>query len=217
MTPTQEQQPQATGMSYADVHAFVSSLMYRPKMSPDKELTDEECILTPDELAHYNQVLFNLRKKRHKKPFSTQFQQALTKLKFHYAILTERYLATKDDDLSWVASYLPTELGHRWQIFSRSKHGMSAACTNGLVIMLSGCTEADDKRWMHLSVSREDRIPNWDDIVYVKETFFGKDSEGIVKLAPRSQWVNLMPHCMHVWHCVDQDVTPDFTHGTGTI
>lgn len=220
MTPTQDllTPSDALGMSYADVHAFVQSKLYKPRWSPDRpELTDDECVLSREELERHHSVLHNLRKKRHKKPFATQFNESLMRLKYHYVVLSERYLATKPDTLDWVASYLPTELGYRWDVFSRSKAGMTAICKNGLVVMMSGCTEMDDKRWLHLSVSREDRIPNWDEIVYVKETFLGKDTEGIVKLAPRSQWVNLMPYCMHIWHCVDGEVTPDFAHGTGTI
>lgn len=192
------------------------ALQQQALAAPQRE-PDETDVLTLDQIKAYSQVLVDLRKKRHKAPFSHRFNEALERLGAHYTVKTKQYLEMIGDDREWVKSYIPTDLPPAWQILSRSKHGLSAQHRDGLTVMMSGVIELDGQRWLHLSCSRESRLPNWEDVVKVKETFIGQDTEGIIKLAPRSQWVNLMPFCLHVWSCVDGDVTPDFTHGTGTI
>jgi len=181
-----------------------------------KTLTDTDT-LSREQVLHYTNVLQTLWKYRFKPKNAKLFNEALMKLANHYSYVSEQYVQQCGDDRKWVASYLPTELGHYWELIDRNEYALSARSRGGLKIILSGVKELDGKRWMHLSVSREDRIPNWSDLTEVKEKFLGRDVEAVLKFAPRSQWVNLMPYCMHLWHCVDGDVTPDFTHGSGTI
>lgn len=209
--PTQ----QDPAIAYREQYARLMSDIKNPQQAPYEP--QESDLLTLDEVKFYSQRMADLRNKKHKKPFSFQFNEALDKLGCHYAYQTKVYLEKTGDDREWVKSYLPTVLPAHWEVLTRSKHGLSAQARSGLTVMLSGVKEVDEKRWLHLSVSHAKRLPNWSEIVTAKETFLGRDVEGIVKLAARSQWVNLMPFCMHVWCCVDGEVTPDFTHGTGTI
>ncbi len=49
------------------------------------------------------------------------------------------------------------------------------------------CSEGEG--WDHVSVSRDDRIPTWEEMQWVKELFF-KDSEAVMQVHPRS---------LHMW------------------
>ena len=55
--------------------------------------------------------------------------------------------------------------------------------------------------WEHLSVNplKNDKTPTWDFMCRMKEMFFN-DDEACVEYHPRKQdYVNNMPHCLHIW------------------
>lgn len=79
-----------------------------------------------------------------------------------------------------------------------------------LRVTCSARTEADGKRWMHVSCGRPDRLPSWDELVLVKETFIGAERLAIQVIPPRAQHVNIHPNVLHLWCCLDGDPTPDF-------
>lgn len=73
------------------------------------------------------------------------------------------------------------------------------------------------KVWLHVSVSRRDRcLPTWDQLRLVKDLFVGKDRTALQVLPPEADYVN-KAEVLHLWCCLDGDVTPDFTAGTGSI
>jgi hypothetical protein len=73
------------------------------------------------------------------------------------------------------------------------------------------------KVWLHVSVSRRDRcLPTWDHLKLVKYTFVGRHRTALQVLPPESDYVN-QAEVLHLWCCLDGDVTPDFTAGTGSI
>lgn len=86
-----------------------------------------------------------------------------------------------------------------------------------LRVIASVNKQLDNKDWLHVSFSRPDRLPSWDDLKEVKELFIGKDKTALQVLPPEANFVNIHPYCLHLWHCLDGDVTPDFTQGTGQI
>src|ERR1051325_9631500 len=53
--------------------------------------------------------------------------------------------------------------------------------------------------WIHLSVSRKDRLPSWPDLVKVKNEFLGLQAEAIQVLPKQSDYINLHPNCLHLW------------------
>jgi len=58
---------------------------------------------------------------------------------------------------------------------------------------------SDEGGWEHVSVSRADRCPTWDEMCEVKNLFFGPD-EWVVQFHPaRSDYVNAHPYCLHLW------------------
>lgn len=57
--------------------------------------------------------------------------------------------------------------------------------------------------WQHVSVSRSDRCPTWEEMCEVKDLFFGPD-EWVVQFHPaRDQYVNVHPYCLHLWRPID--------------
>jgi len=53
--------------------------------------------------------------------------------------------------------------------------------------------------WDHVSVSRRDRAPTWDEMCQVKAFFFAPE-ERVVQYHPKeSEYVNLHPNCLHLW------------------
>lgn len=88
---------------------------------------------------------------------------------------------------------------------------------DGLRVLISVCLELDGLRWLHVSFSYKDRFPTWDDVGEVKRIFVG-DDRAALQVFPRARdYVNHHPNCLHLWSCLDGDVTPDFTRGNGTI
>lgn len=53
--------------------------------------------------------------------------------------------------------------------------------------------------WDHVSVSRKDRCPTWEEMCLVKDYFF-EPEDVVVQFHPRtSEYRNLHPYCLHLW------------------
>jgi hypothetical protein len=75
-------------------------------------------------------------------------------------------------------------------------------CGMGLAIISSGTDEV--YMWEHVSVSGNRRPPNWEEMCWVKDLFWG-DEECVVQFhPPKSQYINCHPFCLHLWRGVDQ-------------
>lgn len=56
-----------------------------------------------------------------------------------------------------------------------------------------------DHGWEHVSVSLQNRNPNWDEMCLVKDLFFD-DEEICIQYHPKkSEYVNLHKYCLHIW------------------
>ena len=87
----------------------------------------------------------------------------------------------------------------------------------GMFVTITCSRELDGKKWLHLSCSYRDRVPSYYDLCDVKRIFLGDDGLAYLLFPPKSEHVNIHPNCLHLWSCLDGRVTPDFTHGVGTI
>ena len=58
---------------------------------------------------------------------------------------------------------------------------------------------SDGEGWDHVSVSLPERCPTWDEMVYVKDIFFGAEETVMQLHPPKSQYVNLHEFCLHLW------------------
>lgn len=57
--------------------------------------------------------------------------------------------------------------------------------------------------WEHVSVSRYDRCPTWDEMCFIKKLFWIDPEDCVVQYhPPRSDYVNIHPHCLHLWRPV---------------
>ncbi len=99
----------------------------------------------------------------------------------------------------------PHELLGPWvytQIGPRRMAALSVICTARV--------ERDGWRWMHVSCSRRDRLPDWEDLKLVKRVFLGDHRLAVQVLPRESDYVNLNPHVLHLWSCLEADPVPDF-------
>lgn len=87
----------------------------------------------------------------------------------------------------------------------------------GETTILSVAVELDGKRWLHFPTVGTERPVDWRELVRRKELFLGAESRAIQVLAPRSEWVNIHPYCLHLFVCLDGDPVPDFTAGTSSL
>jgi len=63
-----------------------------------------------------------------------------------------------------------------------------------------------DLGWDHVSVSRQNRPPNWTEMSFVKRLFF-KEGETAMQLhVPVEDHVNCHPNCLHLWRPHDQEI-----------
>jgi hypothetical protein len=79
-----------------------------------------------------------------------------------------------------------------------------------LQVIITGATEKDGKRWLHVSLSRPHQIPDYADMCLVKSVFIGENKKAIQVFAPIDEHVNIMSTCLHLWSCLDGDGLPDF-------
>lgn len=84
-----------------------------------------------------------------------------------------------------------------------------------LMVLVSQSLESDDKVWLHVSMSRPTSLPSWGDVRRVKDAFIGRDAKAIQVLPKAAEYVNIHPNVLHLFHCLDGDVLPDFRRGTG--
>lgn len=59
-----------------------------------------------------------------------------------------------------------------------------------------------DMRW-HISVSRLDRVPKWDELVQAAHDL-RPGVVFVVPMPPRSWWINVHPNALHLWEVSDQ-------------
>lgn len=53
--------------------------------------------------------------------------------------------------------------------------------------------------WDHVSVSRPDRCPTWDEMQWVRDKFFD-DSDTVLQFSPpKDKHINVHPYCLHLW------------------
>ena len=70
---------------------------------------------------------------------------------------------------------------------------------NGLKVLVSN----DHGRW-HMSISRDDRIPNWHEIKSARERFLPIGKHFVMALPPPQHYVNVHPFTLHPWECLPE-------------
>lgn len=62
--------------------------------------------------------------------------------------------------------------------------------------------------WEHVSVTprKKNYTPSWDDMCRVKDVFWN-DEEAVIQIhPPKSEYVNNVENCLHLWRCYYKDM-----------
>lgn len=60
--------------------------------------------------------------------------------------------------------------------------------------------------WEHVSVSLANRDPTWGEMCSIKDAFWG-DDEVVIQYHPtKDNYINLHPHCLHLWRPMRQKI-----------
>ena len=58
---------------------------------------------------------------------------------------------------------------------------------------------SDGLGWEHVSVSRQERCPTWEEMCKVKALFWDEEDCVVQYHPPKSEYVNRHPYCLHLW------------------
>jgi hypothetical protein len=112
---------------------------------------------------------------------------------------------------SWVPPVLPVD----WRKFGDfGPSGAAYQSPGGLRVIATESEHgdyADESVWLHVSVSRANQLPSYEDLVTVKEIFIGCDAKAIMVFPPRDKHVNIHPNCLHLFSCLTGDPLPEFS------
>lgn len=78
--------------------------------------------------------------------------------------------------------------------------------------------EQDKELWLHMSMSRKDRLPNYADMVEAKSIFIGDERRAFHFFPKKSEHYNLHPFCLHLYSPIERDPLPaDFRLPSGDL
>ena len=58
--------------------------------------------------------------------------------------------------------------------------------------------------WDHVSVSRHDRTPTWEEMEWVKRQFFKPDEVAMQLHVAEGEHLSYHPYCLHIWRPHDK-------------
>jgi hypothetical protein len=71
---------------------------------------------------------------------------------------------------------------------------------DGQILCIVASSGLDEIVWEHISVSRKNRTPNWQEMEHVRHAFAKPDETWVQFHVPVSDHINRHPHCLHLWH-----------------
>ena len=57
--------------------------------------------------------------------------------------------------------------------------------------------------WEHVSMNGKNRTPTWYEMCRLKDMFFEEDECCVQYHPPKSEYVNNIPHCLHIWKPIE--------------
>lgn len=88
-----------------------------------------------------------------------------------------------------------------------------------VIVTLDMLEELGAGNWLHLSVSRERRLPTWGDLVTARDALGYEDVHFVQQLPPRKHWLSVHNFCLHLLCRLDQETVPRVLwehHGDGS-
>lgn len=65
---------------------------------------------------------------------------------------------------------------------------------------------SDGLGWEHISVSLNNRCPNWKEMCFIKDLFW-EDNEVVMQLhVAKKDHINLHPYCLHLWRPLNAEI-----------
>ena len=58
--------------------------------------------------------------------------------------------------------------------------------------------------WEHVSIDGKKRMPTWDEMCQLKDMFFTEDECCVQYHPQKSEYVNNIPYCLHIWKPIEQ-------------
>ena len=58
--------------------------------------------------------------------------------------------------------------------------------------------------WEHVSIDGKKRMPTWDEMCQLKDMLFKEDECCVQYHPPKSEYVNNIPYCLHIWKPIAQ-------------
>lgn len=118
---------------------------------------------------------------------------------------------------SLLVEYTPKVIPYGWVQVQAPIHGFCFKSVYGLAVIttLEWREEDPSEKWLHVSMSRSDRLPNYEDMMEVKNLFIGADRTAIQIFPPSDKHVNIHPNCLHLFCCVTREILPDFRREGG--
>lgn len=85
------------------------------------------------------------------------------------------------------------------------RQGSSAAFGNNGAFLLKVRNKelfaiaSDGGGWEHVSVTSEGKCPTWEQMCIIKSIFWDEEDCVMQYHPPKSEYVNVHPHCLHLW------------------
>lgn len=93
---------------------------------------------------------------------------------------------------------IPRVLPDGWKQLQRFGDGCAYQYRSGLRVIVTTAPFEDGREWMHISVSRRDRTPSYEDLKFVKMTFAEK-RWGYQVFPPPDDNISIHATCLHIW------------------
>ena len=87
-------------------------------------------------------------------------------------------------------------IGNRPSPDSRDMETFVTDCGLGVIKTIDNTPKWGELK--HVSVSRQDRYPSWNEIIEVKDNFFG-DIDCMMVMPKKDDYVNIHKNCFHIW------------------
>lgn len=70
---------------------------------------------------------------------------------------------------------------------------------DGAMLHCIAARGSESSPWDHVSISREDRVPSYEEMDYLYGVFFRPGEFAVQFHVPSEEHVNHHPHCLHLW------------------
>lgn len=95
----------------------------------------------------------------------------------------------------------PFDLGENWTVLEQREDGLAARSRDGFMVIASW-----GMGWEHVSVSRSNRTPTWEEMCRIKDLFWGSEECVVQYHPPKADYRNLHKYCLHLWKPIGVEI-----------